>query len=81
MKFMTAREAAALVGVTEVRLQQRRTKGNGPPYVKCPNGAIRYRRTDLEDWIAERAFTRLHSPDLDPPECLEKKIRSWTRPK
>jgi len=80
MTFLTVRQAADLIGVTPARLYQRRVAGTGPKFVRCPqNGALRYRRTDVEKWIAEQAFFRLHSPDLDPPKSLEKKIARWTK--
>jgi len=80
MTFLTARQAADLIGVTPARLYQRRVAGTGPKFVRFPqNGALRYRRADVEAWLAEQAFLRLHNPELDPPPSLEKKIARLTR--
>lgn len=45
--YLTSREAAALLGVSERTLQSLRAAGTGPSYVRI-GSMIRYRRVDLE---------------------------------
>lgn len=51
--LLTAQEVAALIGLAEGTLANWRSQGGdiGPPFVKL-GGMVRYRRTDLEAWIA-----------------------------
>ena len=56
-------EAATLLGVSASFLRKARcvgTLGNAtppPPYVKIGR-AVRYRRSDLDQWVAERVLNR-----------------------
>lgn len=52
--LITELEAARLLGFTPRFLQQRRYRGDGPPFVRISARAIRYRVADLEQWAAER---------------------------
>lgn len=51
--FITARELAAMLGVSEGTLANWRTDGGGPQFVRVGR-AIRYRAADVEQWIADR---------------------------
>ncbi|OLT12233.1 hypothetical protein BJF79_22750 [Actinomadura sp. CNU-125] len=54
---MTAKQVAALIGVTEETLANWRSRGHGPPYRKLSNGRsgrIRYRNTAVEEWLTSR---------------------------
>lgn len=56
-EFLTTRQAAELLGVSPEYLELHRRLGDGPPFIKltdAPNGAIRYRKSALEKWLAER---------------------------
>jgi excisionase family DNA binding protein len=54
-RLRTPRELAELLGVsTETVL--RWTRRGELPAIKLPGGAIRFRETDLEAWIAEHAI-------------------------
>jgi predicted DNA-binding transcriptional regulator AlpA len=55
--LLTEDEAAHLVGFTPRFLQQRRYRGDGPPFVRISARAVRYRVADLEAWAAERICT------------------------
>lgn len=51
--LLSAQEVSALIGLAEGTLANWRSQGGevGPPFVKL-GGMVRYRRTDLEAWIA-----------------------------
>lgn len=53
MKLLTTREVSALIGVPAGTLQNLRWRGEGPKYVKVSRRSVRYRDTDLEQWISE----------------------------
>jgi hypothetical protein len=55
--LLTEDEAAQLLGFTPRFLQQRRYRGDGPPFCRISARAIRYRVVDLEAWAAERIRT------------------------
>lgn len=52
--LLTESEAARLLGFSPRFLQLRRTKGDGPAYVRVSARSIRYRPEDLERWAEER---------------------------
>ena len=55
--LLTAREVAELIGVsTETIL--RWTRAGKLPAIKLPGGAIRYRETELDEWLSLRATSR-----------------------
>lgn len=50
-RLVTEKEAALLLQVSQRWLQQKRYRGEGPPYVQLSrNRLIRYRVDDLLDW-------------------------------
>ena len=51
--FLTTREASQYLGLKRCTLEAWRCRGNGPRFVKL-NRAVRYRLTDLNDWIESR---------------------------
>ena len=52
-KLLTTPEAAEILGIKHNSLEVWRCQGRGPKYIKI-EGAIRYRLSDLEDYIASR---------------------------
>lgn len=50
---LTTIEAAHYVRLGKPTLERFRLTGEGPRFAKL-GGAVRYRRTDLDDWIASR---------------------------
>lgn len=46
-------EAAAYVGLSKITLQRFRITGDGPAFIKL-GGAVRYRRSDLDEWLESR---------------------------
>jgi len=51
--LITTREAAAMLGVAPRTLEGWRLRGGGPRYVAVGR-LVRYRRAELERWLAER---------------------------
>ena len=49
---LTTREAAAYLRLGKPTIERWRITGAGPPYLKL-GGAVRYRRADLDEWLAE----------------------------
>jgi predicted DNA-binding transcriptional regulator AlpA len=50
-------QAAQLLGLSVRTLIRYRASGGGPPFVRCGSGlrgTVRYRREDLEAWLASR---------------------------
>lgn len=50
-QLLNTAEAAEVVRLAVATLEKMRTQGQGPRFVKLGR-AVRYRRIDLEDWIA-----------------------------
>lgn len=60
--LLTAREVAEALGMSNETIL-RWTRAGKLPAIRLPSGAIRYRESDLDQWIAARAT----SPDADIP--------------
>jgi excisionase family DNA binding protein len=55
--MLTTKEAADYLRLSERTLERLRTSGlNAPKFVKI-NRCVRYRQSDLEEWIASRVRT------------------------
>jgi predicted DNA-binding transcriptional regulator AlpA len=55
--LLTPRDAAQALGLSVRTVERYRADGSGPPFVKLSPGQagrVRYRRADLESWIANR---------------------------
>jgi hypothetical protein len=52
-EILNTDEAAEHVRLSKPTLERYRVQGGGPCYAKFM-GAVRYRRTDLDDWVASR---------------------------
>jgi excisionase family DNA binding protein len=50
MNLLTAKEAAALLGISHRTLAAMRLKGSGPTYVKV-GWLVRYPKSKLEEWL------------------------------
>jgi predicted DNA-binding transcriptional regulator AlpA len=48
---MTYEEVLAEVGVTRSTMDKWRVTGRGPKFKKLPNGKLRARRADVEQWL------------------------------
>jgi excisionase family DNA binding protein len=51
--MLTVHEAADYLRLSRRTLERYRTSGFGPKFVKCGR-SVRYRQSDLEEWIAAR---------------------------
>ena len=51
--ILTTPEAAQYVRLGKPTLERFRLTGDGPQYCKL-GGAVRYRRADLDEWLASR---------------------------
>ncbi|WP_339643653.1 helix-turn-helix domain-containing protein [Jannaschia helgolandensis] len=51
------REAASILCYSVRALQSWRHRGGGPDFVKVSSRSIRYRRADLDKWIAARTVS------------------------
>ena len=58
-------EAAMILAVTPRCLENWRHRGGGPNYVKYSARCIRYRRSDLNEWIEARVRTSTSQFDVD----------------
>ena len=50
-------EAASILCYSVRALQNWRHRGGGPDFVKVSSRSVRYRRSDLEKWIAARTVS------------------------
>jgi predicted DNA-binding transcriptional regulator AlpA len=51
--LVTEKEVGLLLNLTPQCLQAWRQNGEGPPFIRISARCIRYRRSDVEAWIAE----------------------------
>ena len=54
--LLTTKQAAAFLNFTPRALESWRIHGGGPHFVRVSARAVRYRRRDLEDWIATKVI-------------------------
>ncbi len=55
-ELLNTPEAAKRLGLTPQYLKVLRVTGDGPPFVKVARRAVRYRASDIEDWLATSTF-------------------------
>ncbi|MGR3510809.1 MAG: helix-turn-helix transcriptional regulator [Sulfitobacter sp.] len=55
--LVNEREAASILCYSVRALQNWRHRGGGPDFVKVSSRSVRYRRADLEKWIAARTVS------------------------
>ncbi len=55
--LVNEREAASILCYSVRALQNWRHRGGGPDFVKVSARSVRYRRADLEKWIAARTVS------------------------
>jgi predicted DNA-binding transcriptional regulator AlpA len=61
--LLTQRETAIALRLSERTLERLRVSGLGPVFVRCGRRSVRYRQSDLDEWIAARivASTSQHA--------------------
>jgi excisionase family DNA binding protein len=52
--MLTVHEAADYLRLSKRTLERLRVSGLGPKFVKCGGRSIRYRQSDLDEWISRR---------------------------
>ena len=52
-EMLTVNQLSRLLGVTWLTLLRWRNTGKGPRFIRIATRAIRYRRTDVETWLAD----------------------------
>ncbi len=52
--LLTEKEVGQLIGFAPRTLQNWRSRGGGPPFVRVSKGCVRYRRQDIDAWAEER---------------------------
>lgn len=60
--FIPPEAAADLIGVTTDQLAQMRYKGTGPVFYKPNARLVRYRRTEVLDWLGAKPHRRTDLP-------------------
>jgi len=58
-EYLTSPQLARLLGRKPQTIRAWRLRGTGPSYVRLGNGPkapVVYRRTDVEEWLAERTY-------------------------
>ena len=53
-RLLTPEDVADVTGLSVETLAQWRSQKRGIPYVKISRNCVRYRRSDLDGWLAER---------------------------
>ena len=56
-RLLTPIQAADFLSLTPRWLELKRYQGDGPPFVRVSARCIRYRLSDIEDWVACRIRT------------------------
>jgi predicted DNA-binding transcriptional regulator AlpA len=54
-RHMTVEDVCAELDIARSTFYEWRTKKKAPPCIKLPNGDLRIRRRDYEDWLANLA--------------------------
>jgi predicted DNA-binding transcriptional regulator AlpA len=66
--FLTAAALAEELGLSPDHLARLRMEGGGPRFIKLSpgrTGQVRYRREDVEKWLAARTFTNTSTAMCD----------------
>jgi predicted DNA-binding transcriptional regulator AlpA len=53
--LLTTAQAAAALGFHASYLAKARLSGAGPKYLKIGSRSVRYRRSDIDDWLSDKA--------------------------
>jgi predicted DNA-binding transcriptional regulator AlpA len=54
--LLTSKQVAALLGMTDRSLERWRTAGDGPRFIRLSRRTIRYRRADIDAFLAARVY-------------------------
>jgi excisionase family DNA binding protein len=60
-EYLTTKQVADLLQVTERTVEKWRERRDGPPYSRL-GSLIRYSRTEVEKWVADNQIARRKQP-------------------
>ena len=69
--LLCSSEAAEHLGYSVHSLQLWRCKGSGPVYIKLNGRTVRYRRSDLDEWVGRFGKQRHTSENPSIPEKIK----------
>lgn len=52
-EYLNTAHAAAFLGLTPAGMETMRKEGRGPAFIRASGKLVRYRVTDLRDWMAQ----------------------------
>ncbi len=53
-EFMDTAQLAEYLGISKIKAVSDRARGLGPPFVRYDGRSIRYRRSEVDQWVTER---------------------------
>ena len=53
--LLTQRQAAVVLCLSERSIERLRCTGLGPKFIRCGQRSVRYRQSDLSEWLERRA--------------------------
>jgi predicted DNA-binding transcriptional regulator AlpA len=59
-ELLTQAQAATRLGLSPRTLEQYRTRGGGPLFVRISSRCVRYRPEDIEAWVSARVHVHTH---------------------
>jgi predicted DNA-binding transcriptional regulator AlpA len=71
----TVDEFCTYAGVTRGQAAQLRYTGGGPVFIKITGRQVRYRWSDIEEWVESRTRTRTDDPGTVPDYAEPKKAK------
>lgn len=77
--ILTTLEAAHYVRLGKPTLERARVTGEGPRYAKL-GGSVRYRRADLDDWLASRLVASTSAKNPSQPPLFNSAARDHVPP-
>jgi predicted DNA-binding transcriptional regulator AlpA len=61
--LLTERDLSTWLGISEPTLFRHRRDGTGPAFIRLSARRVAYRRTAVEEWLAQREHGTPHSGD------------------
>ena len=68
VNMMTPRDAARYMGVDFNTVKRWRRTGEGPPFYRYSSRCVRYKRAELDAWIAQHSDPNTDSPSEAPAD-------------
>ena len=62
--LLTAVDVARVTGLSIETLAQWRSQRHGIPFIKLSRNVVRYRRSDLDEWLNKRAVRIIDEPSF-----------------